>query len=592
MVVGAAIVIVVTFAFFLLFFNRFAGVRAANGSGLAGQAILAGRLPYRDYFCPVPPMHILKNAVLTWLFGTSVIMPRLVALFERGLLALALYLWLARMFRLSSAAFGTILAVMVAAGDPTDMLSSYNPDTIFWAVLTGFFASICLDWSSEGSASVYALLCGVSAGVCFSYKQTIGLGITAGVPVVVASLVWKAKGLSAARRFCGCFLAGWIVPLGAIWIWLFRNHILGLYFKQVFFRGPSAKAGTPGDFIVRWVQVTLDNPAALVGYVIAILVLIPVLKLLTKPPQSQPNPTNSLRTLILVLALSAGGIVAGSFAAYHGFPTILLVLMVIKASVDLSWLACGFLALWFCGLFAFDRLRDQQPQFWLFNIVGFVCAFMLSLSWPAWEAMAMPGLGFLVAAFLDRSPRTPRLACYAAGSLLLFSLVVWKLDLPFGFADWAEPPVRTATVRSSLPELKGFLLPQPEVTMLDGITQIIREHLRPGDTIFTYPSMPIFYALSGRWFPTFATDHNIDACPDDIARQDAATLLRVRPAVVVYYRQDPAFLKGEEITWRRGRPSGQRAILAAVEELAKEYSLAGSFDAPPTNLKVQVYVRH
>ena len=592
LIVGAASVVVVTFGYFLLFFNRFAGVRAANGSGLAGQAILAGCLPYRDYFYPLPPMHILKNALLTWLFGTAVIMPRVVALFERGLLALALYLWLARLFRLSSAAFGTILAIMVAAGDPTDMISSYNPDTIFWAVLTGFFASICLDWRSKRSASVYAVLCGVSAGVCFSYKQTIGLGMTAGVPVVVASLMWKAKGLSAVRRFCGCFLAGWLVPVGAIWIWLFHNHILGLYLKQIFFKGPSAKAGNPGDFVVRWVQVTLANPALLIGYVIAVLALIPVLKRLTKPPRGRPEATNSPRILILVLALSAGAIVAGRFAAYHGFPTIVLALVAIKASVDLSWLACGFLTVWFGGLFVFDNLSDQQPQFWLFNIVGFVSAFMLSLSWPAWEAMAMPGLGFLVAAFLDRSPRGSRLVCYAAGTLLLFSLVVWKLDLPFGFADWAEPPARTATVRSSLPELKGFLLPQPEVTMLDGITQIMREHLRPGDTIFTYPTMPIFYALSGRWFPTFATDHNIDDCPDDIARRDAATLLRVRPAVIVYYRQDPAFLKAEEITWRRGAPSGRRAIIAAIDMLVKQYSLAASYDAPPTNLKVQVYVRH
>jgi hypothetical protein len=588
LVVGAAVVIVVTLGFFLLFFNRFSGVRTINGSGLSGQAILAGSLPYRDWFCPVPPMHFLKNAVLTWLFGTAVIMPRIVALFERSLLAVVLYLWLARLFRVPFAAFGAILAIVVSAGDITDPISSYNHDTLFWAVLTGFLASTCLDWPSKRSASICAVLCGVAAGICFSFKQTIGLGITASVPVVVASSIWKTKGFSSARRFCGCFLAGWLVPLSALWLWLFHHHILGLYFRQIFFKGPSAKAAGGTDFLVRFARVTLEDPSVLVGSMIAVLVLLPVLSRFAKSSRPQPEPVGSPRMLVLIFVVSAAAIAAGRFAAYRGLPPFI---PLIKSAIMLSLFACGFLTVYFAAVLVLEGIRDQQPQFWLLGTVSFVCAFMLSLSWPAFEAMVMPGLGFLAAAFLDRSSRNSRLVCYAGCSILMFSLVVWKLDFPFGFGDWVEPSVRTATVRSSLPELKGFLLPQPEVTMLDGITHIIREHSRPGDTIFTYPSMPIFHALSGLGLPTYAGDHNIDACPDDIARRDAAILLRVKPAVIVYYREDATFLKSEEILWRGGRASGQREIIAAVETLVKGYSLAGSYDAPPTRLKVEVYVR-
>lgn len=585
---GAAIVIVITFVFFLLFFNRFAGIRSANGSGLAGQAVLAGRLPYRDYFLPVPPMHALKNAALARLFGTAIIMPRIVALFERALLALVLYFWLSRLFRLSSAALGAIVAIVVSAGDLTDPISSYNHDTIFWAVLAGFFASICLDWSSDQSGSIFSWLCGISTGICICNKQTIGVGVTLGIFVVVFSLMWRKRGILRALRFAGFFAAGWVVPIAAIAVWLLHNHILVLFLRQILVKGPSAKAAAGSDFVARWFQVTLENPPLLIGYVIAVLLLVPVLKRVATDSQRLGRAKDSLPTLLAISVMSTVAVAAGRIAAFHGFPPFF---WLIKSSIGLCVFGCGSLALFFAVVFIFKGLRDQQDQFWLFSTISFICAFMLSLSWPAFEAMVIPGLGFLVAAFLDRSPRKSRLTCYTACAVLLFSLVISKLDNPFAFADWIEPSVQTSTVASSLKELKGFVLPEREEAMLEGVTRIIRDHSSASDTIFTYPSMPIFYALTGRWFPTYGADHNIDACPDDIARQDAATLLRVKPAVIVYYRQDASRLAADEALWRKGRRSGQRDIIAAIETLVKTYSLAGTYDAPPTNLRVQVYVR-
>jgi hypothetical protein len=139
--------------------------------------------------------------------------------------------------------------------------------------------------------------------------------------------------------------------------------------------------------------------------------------------------------------------------------------------------------------------------------------------------------------------------------------------------------------------LHGFRLPKDAVRLIDGVTDIIRKRSAPGDAIFTYPSMPLFYYLSGRGSPTYSWSHNIDAVPDALAKSDAAILLRTRPAVIVYYDFPPGFAEWEEALWRGGRPSGQRAIVAAIASLSHEYELAGSFAVPMTRNPVKVLVR-
>ncbi|HUZ46957.1 MAG TPA: hypothetical protein VMW54_10005 [Terriglobia bacterium] len=586
---GAGIVVVTTFGFFLLFFNRFAGVRTINGSGLAGSFILSGRIPYRDGFAATPPLFALENALSTWLFGTALIVQRIVGVFERALLATVLYLWLSRLFRISSATLGAIVAIVVSAGDITDPISSYNHDTILWAIAAGLFASICLEWMSNRTASWASFLCGISASLCLCDKQTIGLGITVGVPVLVAASLWRSRDFRVAGRFVAWFCTGWVIPIATLSYWLYSHGALGLCVRQLFLDGPSAKAGAPTDFVMRWIMVTYRTPYLRAGFIIAAILLILVVNRLFYPVRLPKDPGRDFRALVFVAGLSVVSIGLGVGAAYAGLTPWAVV---VKASIYFTLMACGILAAVFSLGFLFGKLNDFQRQFWLLGAVGFVCAFMLSLSWPAFEAMVIPGLGFLVAAFLDSPSRRARAACYLASGVLLFSLVVWKLCNPFGFADWSEPPVMAANTTPSLPELWGFRLPQPEVAMLEGAARIIREHSTAQDTIFTYPSMPIFYAISHRWWPGYTEDHNIDACPDNIAQADAARILQAKPAVIIYYRQTPEYLKSEEALWRDGKRSGQRDIIAAVEKLVRGYKLAASYDVPTTKLKLDVYVRH
>ncbi len=93
-----AVLLIAVGAFFLTYFNRFAGLRSGNGEYTAGVAFLSGQMPYRDYFTTAPPLNLLKSALLLKVFGTALIVSRTAGVAERLLIAAVLFGWLRQMF--------------------------------------------------------------------------------------------------------------------------------------------------------------------------------------------------------------------------------------------------------------------------------------------------------------------------------------------------------------------------------------------------------------------------------------------------------------------------------------------------------------
>jgi hypothetical protein len=63
----------------------------------------------------------------------------------------------------------------------------------------------------------------------------------------------------------------------------------------------------------------------------------------------------------------------------------------------------------------------------------------------------------------------------------------------------------------------------------------------------------------------------------------------ILPVILEPVFRDPR--RKREALWRGGRPSGQRAIVAAIENLSHECELAGSFAVSMTGGPVKVLVR-
>jgi hypothetical protein len=264
---------------------------------------------------------------------------------------------------------------------------------------------------------------------------------------------------------------------------------------------------------------------------------------------------------------------------------------VASIAIYLAFLGSGVLVAFYLLQLFRGKLSERESEVCFLAGICFGVAFMVSLSWPATFDLIYPSLALVIAGMLQGSGRNARYVVYAASAAMILAMTCEKLSLPAGFHEWMEPPVPTATVASNLPELKGIYFPPSVAHLIDTTVAIINEHASPTDKIFIYPEFALFYTLAHRRYPTVTDSHNIDVVNDEFARSEAQRLLEARPAVIVYYPSPEWSLRADETLWRHGQRSGQRDIIAAVEKLGSEYTLAGSFAVPPNDNKVLVYVR-
>jgi hypothetical protein len=574
-----------TLWFLLSFFNRFAGLRSGDGEYSGGMALLSGLMPYRDYFTAGPPLNAIKSALILKAFGSALIVSRAAGVIERLLLALVLFRWLVQLFRPWHAVAASVITMVVSTGDPTDPIASYNHDAILFAMLAGLAASLVLEGGSSRRTISLAIVSGVFAALCLLTKQTIGLGIVACLILAGTILLAKLDGLRRAGIFCAGFVAGCTVPLAATAMWLWKMHIFHACIQMLFVAGPAAKAGHATDFLIREVVVAKINWKRLVAAVIG---LVLSWRAIQRGIAAKDSRVTSQWAQAAWMAAGAATIGAAELLAYTGLPVLrnFSKCSVYYALVGLTiWLAAQMVWLFRAGI------SRRQAEAILFAAAAWSIAVTLSLSWPAFEPMTLPGLGFLLAATLDGVRDRFRWFPLALMASMMFLQVREKLDGPFGFGHQNEAAVKYANTASMEPQLRGMRLPAPMVKFLDDTTSLIAKQTRPGDTIFTYPEMGLFYPLTGRQPPTRAGSHNIDVINDAFAREEALRLTRARPAVIIYGRLSEDAIEEDERTWRGGRRSGQRDIIVAIERLVQNYRLAGTYVVAPGGPPIEVYVR-
>jgi hypothetical protein len=582
------VLFLLTIFFFLTFFNRFAAVRSGNGEFGSGVFFLAGKLPYRDFYSTGPPVNMIKSALLLKLFGQALIVSRVFGVVVRILIAGLLFQWLRQMFRPLDALIASAVTIILSAGDRTDPVASYNHDTILCAMLCGMTASIALAQETRRRTILFALLSGVCGSLCLMSKQTIGLGVLTSVLVVTAILLYRIHGFRRTAEWVPGFLLGAMVPILGLALYLHHEHLLHPFIQMLFVQGPAAKAGHSGEFLLREIMIARGNyKTALLG-VFLLTMSLPAILIWQKSSETESEEKNYLRPALYVLLTGMAVIGVGVTMAYLGFPARH---NFTKTAVYFTFVGLTILlALQVVPIF-FGKMNLKLARCILFCTVSWSVAFMLSLSWPAFEAMLLPGLGFLIAATLSGAHRYARTIVYGVLVYLVFVQVREKLDLPFEFDHLDEAPVRLASFTSDNPMLRGMRLPKSTVDFLDGTAEIIERNTRPGDTIFTYPEMGLIYALTMRVAPTFSMSHNIDVVNDHFAAEEAERLKRRPPAVIVYYRYSSEQVTGEEEIWRSGRRSGQRDLINAVEELVRGYRLEKTYRLTPDGPEIMVYVR-
>lgn len=586
---GLIVVVLSTLAFFAPWWNHFLALRSGGGGYVPGSMFFHGVFPYRDLYIPSPPLYILRTTPLLMLFGDQLIIMRAFGVFERVALGLFAYLWLSRLFKPGPTTIATTTAVILCSGNFADPVDSYTLESILFFVMSGWVASFALDNVHSKCFVLNAFLSGIFAGLSLLGKQSIGAFAVVTTPVITAACLWRQK-----RNWLSFLLyyaAGLALPIGSLTIWLVKSDILTTFLDQVFVRAPTAKAGSPLDYIWREILVL----EMLWGCAVIALVQLLLLRSASAKADAENGSHDHDKTTVwknfaaILTALAIGN----ALAYLHPNPSAFsidmsLAVLLIKTVAYLTFFSAFALTLKYAWRWCGNRLTQREMQFFLFSSVSAAIVLTNSLSAPLVEELFMPALGLVAAIAVQFGGKRTRVFAYVTCLILIAGEIDLKMTAPHNFEDFGAPSISHADIKSGLPQLAGFELPAQTVDFVDGTVNIIRENTKPGDTIFIYPELALFYPLSGHNPPTFAGCHNMDIMNDKFARQEAERLLAKRPAVLIYYREND-LLKKLEKAWRAGKSSGNRLLIDACEKLACEYRLVKTYHY--ANKDVMIFLR-
>lgn len=563
--VGLAFVAIFGSCFFGAWFNRYAPP-AAGGEAIL-MALGDGYLPYRDYFLQAPPgVSILVQAI------TAVAGPHLIATLAFGALlrvaaSCALYGLLLAVGRPSFAALGTVCALMVSSTDMSDTPFYYNHIGAAFVVIGTYLGLV----GTRGTGAwrlVATAGCGALLTFAVAMKQTLVFGAAgAFVAVVVLGLPRPASGWT---TWVVAMVAGAATMVGAVCFWLSAHGLMDS-FIFVMTQAPQAKGGVGRSLLRPLLQLpTLFVEGLATGFALILIAATVTLLVRFREDARRSNP------IVVLMALGAWGFTA--MLMYGRFVTLFLTAVGWWGSV-----AIALIGLWQFRTASLDAAGRARIAL---GLLAFSIGYSFAVSWPLFENMAFPGLAVVVVALLEAAPPSSRRPWVTAGVALAVGAMVFaiyrKVEAPFGWGPWREPPLYSASGDFEHPVLVGMRLSRPTSELYALTRRISSSATLPNEPIFVYPNLPILYAIADRRPATFALAHWVDTCPEFLGQQDAERL-RSRPPKLMIIRQDDfTFVENQERLYRGGERSSVRDVIDAVAELRPRYDRVAVFEDSAT----------
>lgn len=190
------------------------------------QRILAGDLPYRDFFAIFPPLDNYFYALTFWLFGESVFIPRLIASLIFVATPVLIFLIARRFMPYVYALLPAILIIFLDVN--IERLFFFTP------LLLGFyFFLLALEDKRWGLFLGSGLLFGLASLIRFDIPGAFGLAAIIGLAVnlyLVSKKTWVKKWLFSV------FLmgSGFILPVGGVTVWMASQGILSSFLEHAF----------------------------------------------------------------------------------------------------------------------------------------------------------------------------------------------------------------------------------------------------------------------------------------------------------------------------------------------------------------------
>lgn len=225
---GFAILVFSASVLYLWPFRRYTNLNADEGIVLAGaQRVLAGQVPYRDFFSFYTPGSYYLMALLFRLFGASMLVGRGLLLFIGGVFSALSYLLARRVCSRWSALLCTYLLLTICL--PSRFFVLHNWDSTFWAYVA-LYATVRL---VEEGGTGWAFATGGFLAATLLTEQSKGVGLALGLGTGLLA-IWhsEARRRALGRRNLVALAAGAAWPVAITLAYFARQHSLSLMMRD------------------------------------------------------------------------------------------------------------------------------------------------------------------------------------------------------------------------------------------------------------------------------------------------------------------------------------------------------------------------
>lgn len=599
---GILICVVVIGVYNVLFFNRYLPI-VEGWHSVYASCLLDGLTPYVDFHFFLPPLYPAIIATFTFIFGPSFLLLRIFGIVVILSMATTLFLLFSRLFPAHVASIATIVSVIYYQSTVTHITYDFLAFVTLFALLGTLFICRYCDYSARfferrqgWTAAAFLFFAGLSGALALLVKQSGGLFVIAFSFLAVAIVTYAKDGLRKTFQAVAIYSVGTLVPLLALLIWLASNHALAAFWNQVIVGAASSKGGLAA-ILFAWVPrlFTTENVGILVRAVLVIIALIVcclpqgfMLRRLGDRNDKSHLATTPKRlavfSVILVLFMLCILLPFWNIDLSHKLmENSQLAFIYYRVPVIVGSTASFVL---FC-VFFLKILRERKT----FNCDVFIIVTVsLGLIWGCGTAVGVGEValilvtGLLIGIALSVRSRfnvIPTMSVVLCLFLVLF-MVSLKYIHPYNWWGLDQPDIRTTSTPLKGEYYHGFIVSEQTARVYTEVPPIVEKYTRPGDHIYTFPNIPIFYLLTDRYPDTFGIVSWFDVMSDPFAEDDARHLIESPPKVIIYLDVPEFVWEGHEEAFRSGEPSGQRMIKEAIERLTSSgnYHLEARYDVP------------
>ena len=596
---GLLLTLLISGVFAFLMFNRTYPL-AEGWYTVYAKYILGGSQPYRDFEMLFTPGYSYLIAGIIKVFGFNMIVLRIFgALLFMSLSALA-YLIFSRIFEPWIATVAATLAVLYMQSEAAQVFYDYIRVYDFLNLLVCLFLVIGLQQQLKEHEEVdvrkisittfkWSALMGLTAGLAIQIRQNSGYLVLAyGVLILLYILILNRENRSKYLHI-PIFLGAALIPFLISFILLSVNGMFDSYIRMT---TSDAIASKGGMLVVLFAWIPRACEQILkewIAVVVMIVLLLGNVVLYAKTKRKKPLSISSQNIWLVFYSIVSVGLIVGMF--WKQRVSVIMNKFFKELISPYSLFAIGLLLFLFLGIYLIvrnKRLLKEHRDFYIliFSVAGLYIAtsYGSATSGGLSEGQSAIIIGLLIALLLFYSQHvfSREMTAVVLSLAICFGMnaVAKKYEEPYGWWGLAEPQIRTATETVNIPLMDDILVSKQRKILLETVYNDIMENTTEDDSIFVFPHIPIFYAMTDRYPDTFTLVQWFDVSTDKSIVADMETLKKNPPKIIVICDIPNNAVEAHERLFRDGEISSQRMMMNELHKMTETlpYELLDTFD--------------